>query len=98
MHVENSDETDLTRYFHKDHLGSIAVITNEMGAVVERLSYDAWGKRRIPNGSDDPSGTITSQTTRGFTGHEQLDRRRPHPHERPRLRPAARRGSARPTR
>jgi hypothetical protein len=24
MHVENSDETVLTRYFHKDHLGSIA--------------------------------------------------------------------------
>jgi hypothetical protein len=37
-----------TRYFHLDHLSSIAVITNESGAVVERLSYDAWGKRRFP--------------------------------------------------
>ena len=42
------------------------------GAGVERLSYDAWGKRRFPNGQDDPSGSIASQTTRGFTGHEQL--------------------------
>jgi RHS repeat-associated protein len=73
MHVENSDETVLTRYFHKDHLGSIAVITNESGSVLERLSYDAWGKRRYADGSDDPAGAITSQTNRGFTGHEELD-------------------------
>ena len=73
MHVENSDETVATRYFHKDHLGSIAVITDESGAVLERLSYDAWGKRRHADGSDDPSGSITSQTNRGFTGHEELD-------------------------
>ena len=73
MHVENSDETVATRYFHKDHLGSIAVITDEFGAVLERLSYDAWGKRRHADGSDDPSGSITSQTNRGFTGHEELD-------------------------
>jgi RHS repeat-associated protein len=73
MHVENSDETVATRYFHKDHLGSIAVITDESGAVLERLSYDAWGKRRYPNGSDDPAGSIASQTSRGFTGHEELD-------------------------
>jgi len=73
MHVENSDETVATRYFHKDHLGSISVITDESGAVLERLSYDAWGKRRHTDGSDDPSGSITSQTSRGFTGHEELD-------------------------
>jgi RHS repeat-associated protein len=73
MHVENSDETVATRYFHKDHLGSISVITDENGLVLERLSYDAWGKRRFPNGVDDPAGIIASQTSRGFTGHEELD-------------------------
>jgi RHS repeat-associated protein len=62
-----------TRYFHVDHLGSIAVITDENGAIVERLSYDAWGKRRFPNGADDAAGSIESLTTRGFTGHETLD-------------------------
>jgi uncharacterized protein RhaS with RHS repeats len=72
MHVDRSDATTYTRYFHKDHLGSIATITDAAGAVVERLSYDAWGKRRFPNGQDDPSGSIASQTTRGFTGHKQL--------------------------
>src|SRR5882757_3641528 len=65
-------QTVSTRYFHTDHLGSIAVITDENGVVVERLSYDAWGKRRFPNGADDPTGSITSQSTRGFTGEEEL--------------------------
>jgi RHS repeat-associated protein len=64
--------TTLTRYFHTDHLSSIAVITNEAGAVVDRLSYDAWGLRRHPDGSPDPSGSISSQSSRGFTGHEHL--------------------------
>jgi RHS repeat-associated protein len=72
MRVDRSDATTYTRFFHKDHLGSIATITNATGAVVERLSYDAWGKRRFPNGQDDPLGSIASETTRGFTGHEQL--------------------------
>jgi hypothetical protein len=43
IRVENSDETAFTRYFHTDHLGSIAAIANEAGAVMERLSYDAGG-------------------------------------------------------
>ncbi len=70
--VLGSDGSVTTRYFHTDNLGSIAVITNESGAVVERNSYDAWGKRRFPTGADDPSGSIESQTTRGFTGQEEL--------------------------
>jgi RHS repeat-associated protein len=72
VRVLHSDNSVTTRYFHTDHLGSIAVITDENGSVVERDSYDAWGKRRFPNGADDPTGSITSQTTRGFTGQEEL--------------------------
>jgi RHS repeat-associated protein len=60
------------RYFIADHLGSIAVITDGGGAVLERLAYDAWGKRRNTNGTDDPAGAITSSTTRGFTDHEHI--------------------------
>jgi RHS repeat-associated protein len=71
--LEVDTGTLTTRYFHTDHLGSVAVITNEAGAVVERRSYDAWGKRRFPNGEDDPTGgSITSVTTVGFTGQEEL--------------------------
>jgi RHS repeat-associated protein len=67
-----STESVVVRYFHTDHLGSISVITDQTGAVSERLSYDAWGKRRYPNGADDPADAITSQTTRGFTNQEEL--------------------------
>ncbi len=59
-------------YFVTDHLGSAAVITSAAGTVTERLSYDAWGKRRNANGTDAVCGTITSAATRGFTGHEML--------------------------
>lgn len=69
---DNVGGTSSTRYFHKDHLGSTAVITNETGGVVETLAYDPWGKRRHPNGNDDPTNSITSLTDRGFTGHEHL--------------------------
>jgi hypothetical protein len=46
-------------------------LPNGGGSVVE-LSFDAWGKRRNPDGTDDSSGSITSQTTRGFTGKEEF--------------------------
>ncbi len=67
-----SGSTVTTRYFHTDNLGSIAVITDGTGNVVERDDYDAWGKRRFATGADDPTNSITSQTTRGFTGQEEL--------------------------
>jgi uncharacterized protein RhaS with RHS repeats len=67
-----SGSTVTTRYFHADNLGSIAVVTDETGNVVERDGYDAWGKRRFPTGADDPTGSLTSQTTRGFTAQEKL--------------------------
>jgi RHS repeat-associated protein len=61
-------------YFIHDNLGSIAVITNSTGGVVQRLSYDAWGKRRNANGTAAACGAITSSTTdRGFTGQEMMD-------------------------
>lgn len=61
-------------YFHTDHLGSITAVTNDLGTVVERLSYDAWGKRRNPDSSEAMCSAITGQsTTRGFTTHEHLD-------------------------
>lgn len=64
-------------YFHHDHLGSIAVVTDENGAVTERLAYDPWGKRRFINstaGMPDKLDAIVGQKTdRGFTLHEHLD-------------------------
>lgn len=60
-------------YFVLDHLGSIAVTTDSSGTVLERLSYDAWGRRRNSDGSDNSACSVASGTTRGFTGHEEID-------------------------
>jgi RHS repeat-associated protein len=60
-------------YFTLDHLGSISVITDQNGAIVERDSYDAWGRRRNANGTDAVCGANSSETTRGFTGQEEMD-------------------------
>ena len=66
------------RYMHKDHLGSVTVITDEIGNIVEEFSFDAWGKRRPPNLEtllESPVFTELSSTitNKGFTGHEQMD-------------------------
>jgi RHS repeat-associated protein len=68
-----SGATVATRYMVSDHLGSVAVLTDETGAVAERDAYDAWGKRRKLDGTDDTACALVSQTTRGFTGHEHID-------------------------
>lgn len=59
-------------YIHKDILGSFDVITSSSGAIVERNSFDPWGRRRnVTNWTyDNVSNTLF--TGRGFTGHEHL--------------------------
>ena len=67
-----------TYYLHKDHLGSLDVMTSASGYIVSELSFDAWGQRRD---ASDWTALLASQlvsfdhsiTTRGFTGHEMLD-------------------------
>ncbi|MFM9880347.1 MAG: hypothetical protein ACKVOO_08065, partial [Burkholderiaceae bacterium] len=62
------------QYLHADHLGSVAVVTDDSGSVIERLAFDPWGKRRFPNGMADSSDSIVGLTLdRGYTLHEHLD-------------------------
>jgi len=62
------------KYFLTDNLGSVAVVLKSQGYVDTRLSYDAWGMRRNSDGSPMTAcGQITSPTTRGFTGQEEMD-------------------------
>ena len=67
------------RYLLYDHLGSLDVVADAAGTVVQDLSFDAWGQRRAPDDwttlallrlADTTHGRYT---TRGFTGHEMLD-------------------------
>ena len=56
-------------YTLKDHQGSLAATV--CGNTVERLSYDAWGRRRNPNGFG--YNNVTPTFDRGFTLHEHYD-------------------------
>lgn len=74
IYTTRSTNVTTLRYLHKDHPGSTNAISDETGAVVERLAYDAWGKRQFPNGTTDPGNTLAGvNTDRGFTGHEHLE-------------------------
>ncbi len=65
-------------YLFNDHLGSVDVITDEEGRVLQQMSFSAWGERRLPGSWQDMSlptmrDYLSDYTTRGFTGHEMLD-------------------------
>lgn len=46
-------------------------ITSATGALVQRLSYDPFGRPRTVNGTDTPTN-LSPDVRRGFTGHEML--------------------------
>jgi len=60
---------DGINYLHSDHLGSISVITDSTGAVVERLRFDVFGAPVNLDGTSKTSFGANS-TSRGYTGHE----------------------------
>jgi RHS repeat-associated protein len=71
------DGSSAIEYLHRDHLNSVDVLTDGTGAVLERTSFDAFGKRRPSNWTPDPNDVYTNErlyrTARGYTGHEHLD-------------------------
>lgn len=75
------------RYLLTDHLGSTDTLVDENGVVVERMSFDAHGSRRAAASGTglwasllpavaptDINPQVNAETTRGFTGHEHVDR------------------------
>ncbi|HUP91336.1 MAG TPA: RHS repeat-associated core domain-containing protein [Solimonas sp.] len=58
-------------YLLEDHLGSVTLITDQTGQVVQNLSYDAFGKRRGATWRGAMTGE--AQTRKGYTGHEEMD-------------------------
>ncbi|MCG6117528.1 MAG: RHS repeat-associated core domain-containing protein [Aquimonas sp.] len=64
----------LKQYLFTDALGSVDVIASATGAVLQRMSFDPHGGRRNANDWNSAAAfVIPPYTTRGFTGHEQLD-------------------------
>ena len=74
--------TSVFEYAHRDHLGSLESVTDAAGEELVVLAHDPYGERRKP----DWTGRMTAEeieallraqgerVSRGFTGHEHLDR------------------------
>ena len=61
-------------YLHRDHQGSVDAITDVGGYVVDRLSFDAFGTRRMADWNTVIGQLVlNTNVTRGYTGHEHLD-------------------------
>jgi RHS repeat-associated protein len=67
-----SADNNLINYWHKDALGSVVAVSNQVGVVLERMVFDPWGRRVRGTGVVDP-GLNPAHGDRGFTGHEHLD-------------------------
>jgi len=76
----DGSSTVTMKYFILDHLGSVAVVTDDTGAVISggRNFFDAWGAMRNADGTPDTSCSLplaartNTTTTRGYTGQEQM--------------------------
>lgn len=71
-------ESEYFRYIHRDHLGSMELITDENGQPVQMAQdFDPYGDYRAEDWTADalpPSSAERLEfTARGFTGHEHLD-------------------------
>ena len=67
-------EGDLVPYFiHTDRLGSVDVITDIDGNIVDSMDFDAWGNRRDRLDWTEKEGNITHLIDRGFTFHQHLN-------------------------
>ena len=70
LYVKDSDGKEEAYYLLKDNLGSLTVITDHLGNVVQRFHYMPFGLQEKVIGKDinDPI------THKGFTGHEELEK------------------------
>jgi RHS repeat-associated protein len=71
MHVMTGAGASAVRYYpHQNHLYSVAAVTDQAGVVVERCTYDAYGKQTI---TAQAGGVVRAKSAvgwdRGFTGY-----------------------------
>lgn len=59
-------------YILKDHLGSINLVLDYDGNIVEEVNYDAWGSLRNPNTWTYSEAPMSTLFDRGYTMHEHL--------------------------
>ena len=76
--------TTTFEYIHRDHLGSITAVTNGSGQALLRTPFEPFGARKSSDWQSNISSAdltllltntyLLPRFSRGFTGHEHLDR------------------------
>lgn len=68
------DGSSETAYLLRDRLGSVDAIADAAGTILEARAYDAFGKPRNGDWTDqpEPQFNVSGATSRGFTQHEHL--------------------------
>lgn len=65
------------QYLHRNSLGSVDVVTNNVGLVEAEMSFDAFGERRnittLQALTSSEYKSLNAVTTHGYTGHEMVD-------------------------
>ena len=72
VHTRRTDSTNETSYLHRDYLGSVVVVTDEVGNAKANFSYDAFGSRRPVDGEAAVS-PFSLEFARSYTDHEYLN-------------------------
>jgi RHS repeat-associated protein len=72
-HEQTASATTANLYYlHRDHLGSILMITDVTGAIKEKRQFDAWGNIVKLEDGNGNALTAFAILDRGYTGHEHL--------------------------
>jgi RHS repeat-associated protein len=69
----NNNGAKQLNYVLNDHLGSPILLTNNNQQVIEKYSFDSWGRRRNPSDWSYANLTLPQYMIRGYTLHEHLD-------------------------
>ena len=70
--IQDGDGSPVPYLILTDHLGSVDLITDRYGNVVDSMSFDAWGNRRNYNNWQQKDNAV-HLIDRGFTMHQHLD-------------------------
>ncbi|MFA6869357.1 MAG: RHS repeat-associated core domain-containing protein, partial [Bacteroidales bacterium] len=70
--IQDGDDSPLPYLILTDHLGSVDLITDRYGNVVDSMSFDAWGNRRNYQNWQQKDNSV-HLIDRGFTMHQHLD-------------------------
>ncbi len=60
-------------YIHKDYQGNMETISDENGQVLEKLSFDPWGRKRNSDNWTYTKSNAQTHFDRGYTMHEHID-------------------------